>query len=65
MEVQILNKEVQISIMFQFLFLLFLTLCNFKIGSLNLNRSRADSKRAMLFKLIEMKRIDVTYRCEE
>ena len=36
-----------------------LSMCDFKIGTLNLNGARDDSKRAAFFKLMELKNIDV------
>ena len=33
--------------------------CDFKIGTLNLNGARDDSKRAAFFKLMELKKIDI------
>lgn len=36
-----------------------LSMCDFKIGTLNINGARDDSKRAAFFKLMELKKIDV------
>ena len=40
---------------------LILSMCDFNIGILNLNGARADFKRAALFKLMELKRLDVMF----
>ncbi len=39
----------------------FLSMCDFKISALNLNRARSDFKQAALFKFIETKKIDVIF----
>ena len=45
-----------------FVLSLFLSMMgDFKIGSLNLNGARSDVKRASLFKLIELKKLDVIF----
>lgn len=36
-------------------------LCDFKMGILNLNGARADFKRAALFKLVELKRLNIVF----
>lgn len=41
-----------------FCFFFLLSMYDFKISTLNLNWARADSKRALLFKLTETKKID-------
>ena len=41
--------------------ILFFLMGDFKIGSLNINGARSDAKRASLFKLIELKKLDIMF----
>ena len=36
-------------------------MCDFNLGSLNLNGARADFKRAALFKLMDIKKINIMF----
>lgn len=36
-------------------------MCDFKMGILNMNGARADFKRAALFKLVELKRLNIVF----
>ena len=42
-------------------FLFLSSMCDFKISTLNVNGARADFKRAAVFKLMDINRIDVMF----
>lgn len=42
-------------------FFFLLSMCDFNLGVLNLNGARADFKRAALFKLMEIEKIDIMF----